>query len=147
VDDVAVVVKKMEKSVNFRINCRPNEVLSRLYDDKRDKLLFAVPPKIYRIAISIASHDLMTDQSLLTLRQASLEEVKLKNRVLLQEKAGRLKGMIKKLLSLNKHVILVVPPAGTQRIEVFRHWEEVVLEAMQDLPMPDFKILNLPDLV
>jgi hypothetical protein len=84
---------------------------------------------------------------LLTLRQASLEEVKLKNRVLLQEKAGQLKGMIKKLLSLNKHVILVVPPAGTQRIEVFRHWEEVVLEAMQDLPMPDFKVLNLPDLV
>ena len=89
----------------------------------------------------------MTDQSLLTLRQASLEEVKLKNRVLLQEKARQLKGMVKKLLSLNKHVILVIPPAGTLRVEVFRHWEEVVLEAMQDLAVPDFKFLNMPDLV
>jgi hypothetical protein len=30
---------------------------------------------------------------------------------------------------------------------VFRHWEEVVLQTLQDLAMPTFRILNLPDLV
>ncbi len=89
----------------------------------------------------------MTDESLLTLRQASLEEVKQKNRAPLQEKARQLKCMVQKLLSLQKHVIIVIPPVGTQRVEIFRHWEEIVLDVMQDLPSPAFRILNLPDLM
>ena len=98
-------------------SCYTNEVISRLYDEKRDKLLFALPQKVYRVAISVGTYDLMTDKQLLTLKEASLEEVKLKNRAPLQEKARQLKGMVQKLLSLQKHVILVIPPAGTQVCE------------------------------
>jgi len=101
----------------------------------------------FRIAISIGAQDLLSDGSLLTLRQASLEEVKQKNSAPLQEKAEQLKGMVEKLVSLNKHVILVIPATGTQRVEVFRHWEEIVLETFQDVAMPHFKILNLPELM
>jgi hypothetical protein len=101
-------------------------VISRLYDEKRDKLLFALPPKVYRVAISVGTYDLMTDDQLLTLREASLEEVKVKNRAPLQEKARQLKGMIQKLLSLQKHVILVIPPAGTQvRIFFYKRKKQI----------------------
>lgn len=100
-----------------------------------------------RIAISIGAQDLLAGDQLLTLRQASLEEVKQNNSAPLQEKARHLKGMITKLLSMNKHVILIIPASGTQRVEVFRHWEEIVTESMQDLTLPSFKLLNLPELM
>jgi hypothetical protein len=100
-----------------------------------------------RIAISIGAQDLLAGDQLLTLRQASLEEVKQNNSAPLQEKARHLKGMITKLLSMNKHVILIIPASGTQRVEVFRQWEEIVTESMQDLTLPSFKLLNLPELM
>jgi len=55
--------------------------------------------------------------------------------------------MVEKLVSLNKHVILVIPATGTQQVEVFRHWEELVLEMFEAVAMPHFKILNLPELM
>ena len=102
---------------------------------------------INRIAISIGAADLLSDESLLTLRQASLEEVKQKNLAPLQEKAEQLRGMVTKLLALHKDVILVIPASGTQRVEVFRQWEEIVIETFQDVTLPSFKILNLSDLM
>ena len=99
------------------------------------------------IAVSIGAMDLTTDESLLTLRQASLEEVKLRNLAPLQEKALQLRGMVTKLLSLNKQVIVIIPPSGTQRVEVFRHFEEILVETLQDLTSMGLKILNLPELM
>jgi len=53
VDDVSVIIEKMKKSVNLKLNFRPNETLARLYDGKRGKLLLAFPPKIYRLFSTI----------------------------------------------------------------------------------------------
>ena len=50
-DDVKNVVDKMEKAVRFRINAgRDNEVIKRLYDTNREKLLFALPPKVKTVS-------------------------------------------------------------------------------------------------
>jgi hypothetical protein len=50
-DDVKNVVDKMEKAVRFRINAgRDNEVIKRLYDTNREKLLFALPPKVKSVS-------------------------------------------------------------------------------------------------
>ena len=50
-DDVKTIVDKMEKGVRFRINAaRDNEVIRRLYDTKRGKLLFALPPKVKTVS-------------------------------------------------------------------------------------------------
>ena len=46
-DDVKTIVDKMEKGVRFKINAaKDNEVIRRLYCPKREKLLFALPPKV-----------------------------------------------------------------------------------------------------
>ena len=49
VDDIKAVVEKMKKQVNLRINFRTAETIARLFDANREKLLFAFPPKIYRL--------------------------------------------------------------------------------------------------
>ena len=46
-DDVKQKVDQMEKAVRFRITAaRDNEIIKRLYDTNREKLLFALPPKV-----------------------------------------------------------------------------------------------------
>ena len=52
VDDIKAVVEKMKKQVNLRINFRTAETIARLFDANREKLLFAFPPKIYRLVWS-----------------------------------------------------------------------------------------------
>ena len=50
-DDVKTIVDKMEKGVRFRINAgRDNEVIRRLYDSNRGKVLFALPPKVKSVS-------------------------------------------------------------------------------------------------
>ena len=51
-DDVKTIVDKMEKGVRFRINAaKDNEVIKRLYDTNRGKLLFALPPKVKSVSV------------------------------------------------------------------------------------------------
>ena len=46
-EDVKNTVDKMEQAVQFRIPAaRDNEVIKRLYDSARGKILFALPPKV-----------------------------------------------------------------------------------------------------
>ena len=63
-DDVKTIVDKMEKGVRFRINAaRDNEVIKRLYDSNRGKLLFALPPKVKSIGISIGATNILEAKS------------------------------------------------------------------------------------
>ena len=90
----------------------------------------------------------MFDESLLTLKKASLEEVKLKNKSKLKEKAGHIKAMAEKLMmKMNYQVIFIVPATSIQRIEVFSQFEEILQEVLEDLAFPQFKMLNFPELM
>ena len=51
-DDVKTIVDKMESAVKFKINApKDNEIIKRLYDTKREKILFALPPKVKTVSI------------------------------------------------------------------------------------------------
>ena len=44
----------MESAVKFKINApKDNEIIKRLYDTKREKILFALPPKVKTVSIGI----------------------------------------------------------------------------------------------
>ena len=48
-------VDKMEQAVQFRITtARDNEIIRRLYDQNRGKILFALPPKVKIVSTVIA---------------------------------------------------------------------------------------------
>ena len=99
------------------------------------------------ITLSIGSQDLF-DEGLVTLKEASLEDLKIKNKSKLKEKAGHIKAMIQKLIKLGMKVIYIVPVTCIRRKEVFDQFEEIVLETFDsDLTFPDFKLLNLPELM
>ena len=50
-DDVKTIVDKMESTVKFKINApKDNESIKRLYDTKREKILFALPPKVKTVS-------------------------------------------------------------------------------------------------
>ncbi len=55
--------------------------------------------------------------------------------------------MISKLLGMNKQVVFIIPATAVQRKEVFHQFEEIAAETLADLPFPNFKLLNFPDLM
>ena len=89
----------------------------------------------------------MFDDTLMTLQKGSLEEVKLKNKSKLKEKAGHIKAMAQKLMQMGYSVIFIVPATSIQRIEVFSQFEEILQEVFQDMAFPQFKMLNFPELI
>jgi len=148
VDDIKEQMKKME-SLNFSIykKNKDKETIGRLFDRSRNQVLFALPNNVQKVIISIGRQD-MFDESLLTLKKASLEEVKLKNKSKLKEKAGHIKAMAEKLMmKMNYQVIFIVPATSIQRIEVFSQFEEILQEVLEDLAFPQFKMLNFPELM
>ena len=50
VDDLSLQILKLESDYNFRVVSRPDEVLARLYDGQRGKLLFALPPHTDKVS-------------------------------------------------------------------------------------------------
>jgi exopolyphosphatase/pppGpp-phosphohydrolase len=82
-----------------------------------------------------------------TLKEGPLAEVKRHNLPTLQYMAKSVKEMIKKLLAMDKLVLLLIPLYGSQRREVFDQWQAVLKETMEDLPFPSFRMLNLQSLM
>merc|ERR1719414_398399 len=149
-EDVKNTVDKMEQAVQFRIPAaRDNEVIKRLYDSARGKILFALPPKVKIVGISIGATDILEakPEHIKTLKEGPLNEVKRHNLPSLQYMAQNVKAMIEKLLSMNKFVLLLIPLYGSSRREVFDQWQTVLTEVMSDLPFPSFRILNLQNLM
>ena len=144
VREVRDSLRELELKRNVQTMCRGGQTLSALYDGQRDKLLLAVPPKCTTIAIAIGRTDLLKENKLLTLRQASLDTVRRTNKGVLQTLLIPLKTMIARLNAQSKRVILVLPPLQKYKIEVFQHWEEILLEEMAPLVGPNLQILNLP---
>lgn len=146
VPEIKEKIDKMKKTLHMSVRAKDKATIASLYDRSRDKLLFPLPSKVSKVILMIGSQDLF-DDSLTTLRQASLEEVKQRNRSKLKEKASNVKAMVMKLLQMNMSVVLVVPATSVKRTEVFQHFEEVIEESCEDLPFPHFKLLSLPKLM
>ena len=147
VPDIKDKIDKMKKALQLSLRAKDRDTIGKLYDRSRDKLLFPLPNKVARVILSVGSQDLF-DESLVTLKQASLEEVKQKNKSKLKEKAGHIKAMIQKLINMGVHsVVYIAPSTSVQRKEIFQHFEEVVEEVLDDLPFPQFKLLSFPQLM
>ena len=118
-DDVAKEVKRLESEskLNFRVASKPGETIERLYDVIRGKLLFAVPPRVQKVVVSVGAKDLL-DPQLMTLSQGSLGDVRKNNSAYLTPKATALREMAAYLLNQKKTVVLLLPPIGEDRIEI-----------------------------
>merc|ERR1740123_626274 len=142
VEDIQNIVSRMDRKVNLRVMGREGETLSRMYDETRESLICALPSKCFKVAISVGTYDLK-DNSLITLKEASMEEVRRRNEPKLQAKANILRDLVSKLISQGKSVVVMVPPHGEERIELHHHWEEVLLATLRDVRFPKLRVLNM----
>merc|ERR1712013_233962 len=142
VEDIQNIVSRMERKVNLRVMGREGETLSRMYDETRESLICALPTKCYKVAISVGTYDLK-DNSLITLKEASMEEVRRRNEPKLLSKATLLRDLVSKLIAQNKSVVIMIPPHGEERIELHHHWEEILLATLKDIRFPKLRILNM----
>ena len=101
-----------------------------MYDEQREQLICALPTRCYKVGISVGTYDLK-DNSLITLKEASMEEVRRRNEPKLVSKAALLRDLVMKLISQNKSVVVMIPPHGEERIELHSHWEEILLRTLK----------------
>ena len=99
-----------------------------------------------QVAISVGTKDL-ADPSLSTLQDASLGEVRRKNAGVLKPKAVALAAMCQYLISQRKTVLLLMPPYGSDRVEVHKQWEELVAQETATLPTAFFRLIDLPSVM
>merc|ERR1719445_44019 len=142
VDDIHNIVTRMEKKVNLRVMGKEGETLSRMYDEQRECLISALPTRCYKVGISVGTYDLK-DNSLITLKEASMEEVRRRNEPKLVAKAQLLRDLVIRLNNQNKSVVVMIPPHGEERLELHHHWEEIVLSTLKDIKFPKIRILNM----
>ena len=85
----------------------------------------------------------LKDNSLITLKEVSMEEVKRRNEPKLATKAGLLRDLVMRLNSQNKSVVMI-PPHSEDTIEVHHHhWERIILATLKDIKFPKIRILNM----
>ena len=142
VEDIHKITGRMEHKVNFRVMGKEGETLSRMYDEQRECLISPLPTRCYKVAISVGTYDLK-DNSLITLKEATMEEVRRRNEAKLVAKAELLRDLVMKLNNQNKSVVVMIPPHGEERIELHHHWEEIVLNTLKDIKFPKIRILNM----
>merc|ERR1719369_374575 len=142
VEDIHNIVSRMETKVNLRVMGKEGETLSRMYDEQRECLISALPTRCYKVGISVGTYDLK-DNSLITLKEASMEEVRRRNEPKLLSKATLLRDLVSKLIAQNKSVVIMIPPHGEERIELHHHWEEILLSTLKDIRFPKLRILNM----
>merc|ERR1719232_350049 len=142
VEDIHNIVSRMEAKVNFRVMGKDGETLSRMYDDQRESLISPLPVRCSKVGISVGTYDLK-DNSLITLKEASMEEVRRRNEPKMMAKAGLLRDLVMRLNSQNKSVVVMIPPHGEDRIELHHHWEEIILATLKDIKFPKIRILNM----
>ena len=148
VPDIKEKLDKMKKELNLRLKSKDKERVCYLYDRSRKQLKAPVHSTVKKVVLSIGSQDLFTDP-LLTLKQASKQEVKEANESKLKERATHIKALIQALMGKNmeKKVVYIIPTTCIERKEVFEHFEEIITETLKDLPFPNFKLINFPELM
>ena len=140
-------LKKMKSILNMKIYPKGVVKVGDLYNIQKQVFNVPLPAKVTKVVLFIGEQDLF-DESLLTLKQASLEDVKQNNKRSLEKIARQIKAMGQKLLEMRKQVIYIIPVTCVQRKEVFQQFEEVVVEVLSELKAePNFKLLNLPELM
>ena len=85
----------------------------------------------------------LKDNSLITLKEVSMEEMKRRNEPKLAAKAGLLRDLVMRLKSQNKSVVVMITPHSEDTIELHHHWEEIILATLKDIKFPKIRILNI----
>ena len=85
----------------------------------------------------------LKDNSLITLKEASMEEVRRRNESKLAAKTGLLCVLVMRLNGQNKSVVVMITPHGKNRIKLHHHWEEIILATLKDIKFPKIRILNM----
>ena len=146
-EDIKNTVDVMTNSVGFRIGTvRENCMINDLFDS-REMLKFPLPNRFKTVGISVGSFDLLTDKNLMTLADGPFAEVKKNNASVLSKKAHIVRKMVDKLLGMDRNVVLLVPPFGKHRREIFQQWRDMVVQHCDDLMLPSFRILDLCNLM
>ena len=147
VEDIAVQIGLFQKQHNFFLNARVEENIQGLYDRSVKEPLFPIPPSVKKVAISVGSQDLFSP-NLKTLKDASMKEVRISNEKILKEKSSAVNELIQCLLNQNKTVVFLLPPIGEERLEVFKHWEELIIKETSSIAANSkFKLINLPSVM
>jgi hypothetical protein len=118
VEEIKNIVDRMERKVNFRVMGREGETLSRMYDEQRESLISALPTRCYKVGISVGTYDLK-DNSLITLKEASMEEVRRRNEPKLVSKATILRDLLLKLIAQVVYFIVLV-----ELFAILKHLEQ-----------------------
>jgi len=145
------------KCGKFRLFVRKNdEVIENLYDSVRGKLLFALPPKVKKVCISIGAQDISNIVSQVKNKKVVEGECQNKDKnvsfmsnavmLKLEELAKSIKSMVMKLQDMNKAVILLVPH-GNENFKLFDVWREMMANLASTFPSPLFQILYLSDVM
>jgi len=146
--DVQAEVDGMTASVGFRIGQTKDSILiSDMYDTIRDCLKFPLPQRFKTVGISVGATDLLTDPDLKTLSDGPIAQIKKTNSAILHRKAHLVKKLAEKLITMGRSVVLVIPPFGKNKREVFQQWREIILSYCSDLALPKFRTLDLYNLM
>ena len=99
------------------------------------------------MGISVGATDLLTDPDLKTLSDGPIAQIKKTNSAILHRKAHLVKKLAEKLITMGRSVVLVIPPFGKNKREVFQQWREIILSYCSDLALPKFRTLDLYNLM
>lgn len=158
-------VTKIEKMYNGRGKCgnfrlfvrKENEMIEGLFDNLRCKLLFALPPKIKIVCISIGTQDILNIKlryvtgkdnplKMLNNQKDNIPETSIDLNLMLEGLMTSVKNMVLKLHEMNKAVLLLVPYSN-ENLKLFDMWQDKIKELTTSLPFPLFRILNLSDVM
>ena len=153
--DVKAEVDEMVKTVGFRLGqMRDSVYIGDLVDKVKDqfgneqvRVKFPIPQRFKTVGISVGATDLLTDTQLKTLEDGPIGEVKKNNASVLARKAHMIRKLAEKLMSMGRSVVVVIPPFGHQRREIFQQWRDTLLHQCDDLEFPKFRTLDLLSLM
>ena len=136
-------------NLRYAVNAENPTKISCLYDAQRCKILFAIPPGIRKVALSIGTDDILAEENLITTKDADIGKVRKRNDKILRPKIDSLFALVRQLLDQGKIVVLVLPPHGRKGREIFEQWRDLVLEegGRSSAGASRLKIVNMPDIM
>jgi len=143
-----------DKFVNFRLSVRKeNEMIDGLFDINRNQLLFPLPPRIKKVCISVGGFDILNIIEHLKLSKQNRVEENKDTLTLTKSTEEKLKPlansiicMVKKLNSMNKDVLLLVP-FSSEYAKFFEIWQSIIQGATELLPFPKFQLLCFSEIM
>merc|ERR1712029_666340 len=147
-NDIKAETDEMSKAVGFRMGAVKEQFWIHDAIDDRGIVKFPLPQRFKTVALSIGATDLLDPSAgLKTLEEGPISEVRECNARILHKRAHLVRRLSEKLMGLGRSVVVVIPPFGKHRKEVFIHWREIVMKQCEDLDLPNFRFLDLQTLM